>query len=76
MYKTLFKGAIIMFSGLLLGTIGMIVGAYIGGNFLVGFTFNGVRGYEATGQLGFFVGFAIGTVLSFTLLFKRSKRKI
>ncbi len=36
--------------------IGWITGANIGGNYFTHFTFNGVRGYEATGQIGGIVG--------------------
>ena len=36
--------------------IGWITGANIGGNYFTDFTFNGVRGYEATGQIGSIVG--------------------
>ena len=32
--------------------LGMLVGAWFGGNYAEDFQFNGVRGYEATGQVG------------------------
>jgi hypothetical protein len=32
--------------------LGMLVGAWFGGNYAESFQFNGVRGYEATGQIG------------------------
>jgi hypothetical protein len=34
---------------LVLGIIGLVIGALIGGNFAQEFVFDGVRGYEATG---------------------------
>jgi len=32
--------------------LGVLVGAWFGGNYAENFQFNGVRGYEATGQVG------------------------
>lgn len=32
--------------------LGLLVGAWFGGNYAEDFQFNGVRGYEATGQVG------------------------
>lgn len=46
-------GIIGVFPGLI---IGWITGANIGGNYFTDFTFNGVRGYEATGQIGSIIG--------------------
>jgi len=44
--------------------LGMLIGAWLGGNFAQDFQFNGVRGYEATGQIGllcsFFALFLLG----------------
>jgi len=74
MLKTALKGVAIIVGSLLLGLVGMIVGAYIGGNFAESFVFNGVRGYEATGQLGFWVGIIAGIALGVLVLNKRSKR--
>lgn len=74
-FSWLIKGAIIVLSGLLLGVAGLITGAYIGGNFLMGFTFNGVRGYEAIGQVGFFAGLIIGIALGVVLIQMRFKKK-
>jgi uncharacterized membrane protein YeaQ/YmgE (transglycosylase-associated protein family) len=51
--------------------LGMLIGALIGGNFATEFQFNGVRGYEATGQVGFIIGAALGAMISS----KRMKNK-
>jgi len=58
-------------AGVVGGIVGMIIGAYLGGNYAVGFQFNGVRGYEATGQLGFIIGAALGVIITW----KRTKKK-
>ena len=73
MLKTALKGVAIIVGSLLLGLVGMIVGAYIGGNFAESFVFNGVRGYEATSQLGFWMGIIAGVALGVLVLNKRSK---
>jgi uncharacterized membrane protein YphA (DoxX/SURF4 family) len=36
--------------------LGVLVGAWFGGNYAEAFQFNGVRGYEATGQIGLLCG--------------------
>ena len=48
--------------GLVCAVIGLLVGAEIGGNYAQDFVFNGMRGYEAGGQLGFLVGFVVGSI--------------
>ena len=73
MVKSILKSAIVIASSLGFGFLGLFVGAYIGSNFAETITFNGVRGYEATGQLGFLTGIVIGLALSIFLLFKRPK---
>jgi hypothetical protein len=75
MLKLVLKGAAVIASGLLFGLVCMIVGAYIGGNFAESFVFNGVRGYEATSQLGFWLGIIAGVTLSISVLFRRSNKK-
>ena len=35
---------------------GLLVGAWFGGNYAENFQFNGVRGYEATSQIGLLCG--------------------
>ena len=73
MFKAALKGIAVLAGSLLLGLVGMVVGAYIGGNFAESFVFNGVRGYEATGQLGFWMGIIAGVALGVLVLNKRSK---
>ncbi|AGP40997.1 hypothetical protein BE04_04745 [Sorangium cellulosum] len=43
--------------------LGLLLGAFFGGNLASGFEFRGLRGYEATGQLGLLLGAAIGAAL-------------
>ena len=57
--------------GIICGIVGMGIGAYLGGNYATSFQFNGVRGYEATGQIGFIVGAALGVIIAW----KRMKKK-
>lgn len=71
---------IIMISGLLIGIIlglivGLFIGAFIGGNYMTAFEFNGVRGYEATGQIGAFVGLVIGPILGIIIALMIDHRK-
>ncbi len=49
--------------GVVFGVLGLIAGATFGGNFCNTCEFNGLRGYEATGQLGFLVGAGAGALL-------------
>jgi hypothetical protein len=44
--------------------LGMLIAAWFGGNYAESFQFAGVRGYEATGLVGFIIGTAIGIFLS------------
>jgi len=71
MLKTILRIFAVIVIGLISAVIGLIIGALIGGNFVEQFVFNGVRGYEATGQIGFILGALIGLILSWRLLFKR-----
>lgn len=59
------KQAVFMIIGAILlllpgAFLGLIIGAFIGGNFFTDFVFQGVRGYEATGRIGAYVGAAVG----------------
>jgi hypothetical protein len=46
--------------GVVGAALGLLVGALIGGNCAVDFQLAGLRGYEATGDVGAVVGFALG----------------
>jgi hypothetical protein len=71
MLKTILRVFAVVLIGFVCGVIGMIVGALIGGNYAEQFVFNGVQGYEATGQIGFILAALIGLISSWRLLFKR-----
>ena len=73
MFKSALKGIAVVASGLFFGFVGLLIGAYIGGNFAQDFTLFGVRGYEATGQLGFILGCIMGIAVSILFLKNRSK---
>lgn len=71
MYKTIFRVFMALLVGIVFGLFGWIVGALIGGNYAEQFVFNGVRGYEATGQLGFNFAALIGLIASWRFLTRR-----
>ncbi len=73
--KFLFRLLAIIVAGLLCGIVGLTIGAYIGGNYAVDFTFNGVRGYEAVGQLGFIFGAIGGSVPCWLIVFKPFRKR-
>ena len=73
MFKSALKGIAVIASGLVFGAVGLFLGTYIGGNFAQDFTLFGVRGYEATGQLGFILGAIMGISVSILFLRNRSK---
>jgi hypothetical protein len=73
MFKTILRVFAVIVIGLISGVIGLIIGALIGGNFAEQFVFNGVQGYEATGQVGFILGALIGIILSWRLLLVKRK---
>jgi len=50
----------------------MIIGALIGGNYAEQFVFNGVQGYEATGQIGFILGALTGLIAGWWFLLKKT----
>ena len=57
---------------LLFFVIGMIIGLFIGmnlgGNDYGDFVFNGLRGYEAVGQIGAIIGGLLGALLGFLVV--------
>lgn len=71
MLKTVLRVFAVILIGLVAGVIGLTVGALFGGNYAQQFVFNGVQGYEATGQLGFILGALIGLISGWWFLFKR-----
>jgi len=73
MLKTVLRVFLTLVIGFVLGVIGLLISMYIGGNYAEDFVFNGVRGYEATGQIGFILGTLIGLILGWWFLFKRKK---
>lgn len=73
--KGVFKLLVVPILGIIFGVLGWLLGAYIGGNYAVDFVFNGVRGYEAVGQLGFIFGLIGGGLLCWWIVFRPSRRK-
>jgi hypothetical protein len=71
MLKTTLRVFFTLVIGFVLGVIGLFIAMYIGGNYAEDFVFNGVQGYEATGQIGFIVGSLIGLISGWWLLLKR-----
>ena len=72
-----------LLSTLILGFIGMVfgtmIGMNIGGNYFTSFTFLGLRGYEATGQIGMVIGGMLFGVIGFLipfLIFKQQRQKL
>jgi hypothetical protein len=74
MLKTTFQILSVIPIGLFSGAIGLILGTLFGGNFAEQFVFNGVQGYEATGQVGLILGVVIGLLAGWRLLIKRKIR--
>ena len=72
MFKNVLRIFAVIVIALVFGAIGMIIGALIGGNYAEQFVFNGVQGYEATGQIGFILGISIGLILGWRFLAKRN----
>lgn len=56
----------------LLSVLGGLIGVYLGGNWWVNFRLFGVRGYEAVGLLGVFLGLFSGLALAWRFIFKPS----
>ena len=67
MLKTTLRVLFMLVIAFVLGVIGLFIAMYIGGNYAEDFVFNGVRGYEATGQ----IGGAIGLISGWWFLFKK-----
>jgi cytochrome bd-type quinol oxidase subunit 2 len=56
MLKLIGRMICVLASVMLTLLLGMLVGAWFGGNYAENFQFNGVRGYEATSQIGLLCG--------------------
>jgi predicted MFS family arabinose efflux permease len=54
-------------------TLGILVGAWFGGNYAENVQFNGVRGYEATGQIGMLVTIFVLLLLSAFYYVKKNR---
>jgi hypothetical protein len=63
-----------LIGGIAVAVIGLIVGATYGSNYATGFQFNGLRGYEATGQIGAILGFVTGGALCSYLVARFTRR--
>jgi hypothetical protein len=63
---------LVLIASLLCGAVGLIVGSWYGGNYCNACEFNGLRGYEAAGQLGLLGGSLVGLLLSIALLSMRT----
>lgn len=51
------------------GTItGLFIGMNLGGNYYGDFVFNGLRGYEAVGQIGAIIGGLLGALFGFLVV--------
>jgi len=72
MLKTILRVFAVICIGLISGGVGLIIGALIGGNYAEQFVFNGVQGYEATGQIGFILGVLIGFISGWWFLLRKT----
>jgi hypothetical protein len=72
MFACLLAGLI---GGITIALCGLVVGAYYGGNYAPDVEFNGVRGYEATGQIGAILGFVAGGSLGALLIYFLTERR-
>ena len=73
MFKTVLRVLLTFIIAFILGVIGLFIAMYIGGNYAEDFVFNGVQGYEATGQIGFILGALMGLIAGWRFLLKRKK---
>ena len=70
----LFQALVSLVFGFVFGIIGLFVGAWFGGNFATEVVFNGVRGYEATSQIGLILFALVGLVVGWKFMEKRKKK--
>ena len=69
--KILLRTLAVIIIGFVCAVIGSIVVINLGYGFAPDFTYNGWRGYEATGPIGFILGALIGLIGSGMLLFRK-----
>ncbi len=74
MLKIIWRVVLVLVIGLVTGILGLLAGIVFGGNYAVQFVFNGVRGYEATGQIGLIAGALLGLFLGSWALLKGRKK--
>lgn len=72
MTKRILLGVGVAFLGMIAG---LILGANFGGRYATGFEFNGLRGYEAMGQIGAIIGLVGGCVPGTILASLLGKRR-
>jgi hypothetical protein len=53
--------------------IGLIMGSMYGGNYATGIKFMDLQGYEATGLMGLFIGYAMGGCLLAYLIIRLTR---
>ncbi len=74
MLKAFLRIVFFVIIALVSGVLGLLIGMLIGGNYAEQFMFNGVRGYEATGQIGLIAGALLGLFLGSWALLKGRKQ--
>jgi len=72
--RTVLRIGSLVAGALVTGMLGMLIGAWFGGNYAEGFRFAGVQAYEATGRVGFIIGIIVGIWMS-EFFWRRNKDK-
>lgn len=75
MIKILLRVLVVILTGFVCAVSSAIVVINLGYGFAPDFTYNGWRGYEATGPIGFILGALIGLIGSSMLLFRKRTEK-
>ena len=73
MLKIVWQVLLVLVFGLVTGILGLLAGILFGGNFATDLAFKGVRGYEATGQIGLIIGTLVGLITGWRFLLKKKK---
>ena len=74
MIKLILRLLAVILIAIILGVLGFLIGASIGGNYAKEFVLFGAKGYEATGQIGFILGVLISLVSGWWLLIKKKSK--